>query len=163
MNRAQRRQPAKATKAKPGRGRADPFAYLRTIEGLQHLPDSAKADLCLPVRMAYEALRTGTATEGDIDTLAVAINASLMRAEKISSALVVRVIEAQEAVLRIKARQQRTGRFGLDAQAMAELLPVIDLYEQLIDLSTRAQMADAIREVMARRDRGQFFTTKEQA
>ena len=121
------------------------------------MPDSAKADLCLPVRMAYEALRTGTATEGNIDTLAVAINASLMRAEKISSALVVRVIEAQEAVLRIKARQQRTGRFGLDAQAMAELLPVIDLYEQLIDLSTRAQMADAIREVMARRDRGQIF------
>jgi len=70
MNRAQRRQAAKATKSKPGRGRADPFAYLRAIGGVQPFTTAEKTQLCLPVRMAYEALRTGKGDAGDFDTLA---------------------------------------------------------------------------------------------
>ncbi len=43
------------------------------------------------------------------------------------------------------------------------MLPIIDLHEQLIDLSAPVQMKAALLEVMARIERGQFFTTKEQA
>ena len=71
-----------------------------------------------------------------------------------------RVIDAQDALMRIKARHLRTGRLGLDYQAMADLLPIIDLHEQLIDLSAPVQMKAALLEVMARIERGQFFTTK---
>lgn len=157
MNRAARRAEAKAAKS-PTRRRIDPFAYLRTIGSLQPFTEAEKTKLSLPVRMAYEALRTGKADEGDFDTLAVVVNTCLIRAEQISPALVDRVIEAQDAMMRIKERHLRTGRMGLDAQAMADLLPILDLHEQLIDLSTPAQMRDALLEVMARIDRKQFFT-----
>ena len=163
MNRAQRRQAAKATKAKPGRGRADPFAYLRAIGGVQPFTSDEKTQLCLPVRMAYEALRTGKGDAGDFDTLAVVVNTCLIRAEQIAPELVARVIDAQDALMRIKDRANRTGRLGLDYQAMTDLLPIIDLHEQLIDLSAPVQMKAALLEVMARIERGQFFTTKEQA
>jgi hypothetical protein len=47
---------------------------------------------------------------------------------------------------------------GLDYQAMADLLPIIDLHEQLIDLSTPAQMRGALLEVLTRMNRGQILT-----
>jgi|GEM_PF-2166975 len=157
MNRAERRQAAKATKAKPGRGRADPFSYLRAIGGVQPFTTAEKTQLCLPVRMAYEAVRTGKGDAGDFDTLAVVVNTCLIRAEQIAPELVTRVIDAQDALMRIKERGQRTGRLGLDYQAMADLLPIIDLHEQLIDLSAPVQMRDALLEVMTRMNRGQVL------
>jgi len=70
---------------------------------------------------------------------------------------VTRVIDAQDALMRIKERGQRPGRLGLDYQAMAALLPTIDLHEQLIDLSAPVQMRDALLEVMTRMNRGQVL------
>ena len=123
--------------------------------------DTNTFDLWLPsmqrARQIEQELRSGRGDAGDFDTLAVVVNICLIRAEQIAPELVTRVIDAQDALMRIKERGQRTGRLGLDYQAMADLLPIIDLHEQLIDLSAPVQMRDALLEVMTRMNRGQVL------
>lgn len=111
--------------------------------------------LTLPPRMAYEAIRSGRAQEGDFDTLAAVVNVALVRCESIGQEGVELCKEAQESLMHMRERHRRTGRWGVDAQAMANIPAALDLHEQLLELSNPHEMKKAMLEVLRRCKSGQ--------
>jgi hypothetical protein len=118
--------------------------------------------------MAFEALRTGKASDeaGDFDTLAIIANVCLVRVEQIDKVakrdgratsdadfLVPVVRESQEALMRIKARSVCTGRMVATGPELQTLATMLDIHDQLVANSTPRQTELALREV-ARRMQG---------
>jgi hypothetical protein len=159
--RTKKRQPRR-------RWEASPTAPLRALVGSMPFDEAEQTKLQLPGHMAYEALRTGKASDeaGDFDTLAIIANVCLIRAEQIdrdarrdgravsdADFLVPVVREAQEALMRIKARSIRTGRMVATGPELQALATMLDIHDQLVANSTPRQMELALREV-ARRMQG---------
>jgi hypothetical protein len=130
---------------------------LRVIS--EHIPFDQReiTQLAVPPRMAIEAIRYGKGTETDFDTLACIVNVCMVRTEQIggdkTAALDV-CYGAMEALMKMKERAQRLGKIGFGAGEMDALVPALDLHEQLIELSTPKQMADALRQVLSRIEAG---------
>jgi hypothetical protein len=158
------------TKKRPQRRRweASPTAPLRALVGSLPFDEAEQTKLQLPGHVAYEALRTGKASDeaGDFDTLAIIANVCLVRAEQIdrdaqrdgqavsdADFLVPVVQEAQEALMSIKARGMRTGRMVATGPELQVLATMLGIHDQLIAHSTPRQMELALREV-ARRIQG---------
>jgi len=132
--------------------RIDPMGGLRLISELKPFDQAERTNLSLPVRMAYEAVKSGRGDENDMDTLAAIVNVSLIRCEQEYPDYIDVCKEAQQAVMHIKDRYLKSGKLGMSGQDMQDLLPVLDLHEQLIELSTPKQMMDAMKEVLKRID-----------
>lgn len=139
------------------RHRVDPTGGLRSISALRPFDQSELLQLSLPPRVAFESLKTGRGSQGDFDTLAVVVNVSMVRCESIGSEGVELCKEAQDALMVIAARHEATKRWGMDYQALQTIPAVIDLHEQLLELSTPRQMMDAMREVMKRMQAGEVI------
>lgn len=145
--------PQKPDKRKP-RYVADPASLYRVMNRIQPFTKSEQHQLNLPVRVAYERMRTGAGTEGDFHSLAAAINVAMIRAEAIDPMAEITAIDARDALQRCLQRYATIGKWGFDGPALQDMPAAIDLYEQLIQLSTPLQMADAMTEAIARMDRG---------
>ena len=137
------------------RWQADPSAMQRVIARTTVFTAAEVQELALPVRLAYESLRTGVGNEDDCDTLAIAVNAALVRSESIDPLCEQTCIDAQDGLMRAKARFAATGRWGFDGLAMQSIPLALDLHEQMLSLSSPAQMIEAQQEVLARMARGQ--------
>jgi len=59
-------------------------------------------------------------------------------------------LRAQDAIRAMQARYHRTGRFGADAAALADVPPMLDFYDELLKFGSPRTMIDAL-EVTARR------------
>lgn len=136
------------------RYQADPSAIYRVMSRLQTFTGSEQLKLNLPVRLAYESLRTGVGSENDFHTLAAAINVTVVRAEAIDPLAEQTAIAARDAVMRCWQRHQATARWGFDGLALQDLPPALDLYDQLLALSTPLQMQQAMTETIRRMESG---------
>ena len=125
---------------------ADPLAAFRLISKLQPFTDEQMAEVALPARMAFEQIKTGIGSEGAFNELCYACNATMVRSEKIDDLCVQTCQIAQEALLRCRERYTRTGRWGFDGPALGEILPMLDLHEQIISLSNPLEMNAAFQE-----------------
>jgi len=104
----------------------------------------------LPVRLALQCLIDRSVPTDDIrnhDTLAHAIGEAEVRYLEIGGrdnnpAMPV-LIKAGKALNRARDRWERLGVWGLDGPAIQELKDGIDLYEQVLLMSTPQQMHDA--------------------
>lgn len=134
---------------------ADPMAIFRVFNKLQAFTPDEQHHLGVPLRMAFERLRTGSGNEADWNELAAAANITMVRSEEIDPLCVETARRAQHALLRAKDRYTRLGVMGLDGQALTDIPLMLDLHEQLVELSTPLQMQMAIRESYARMNRGQ--------
>lgn len=145
--------------------RGDPLSSLRLLNGLRHFDAAEIVSVQTPVRMALQSLRDGAGLEEDFHTVAAAVNISLVRSESIGAECVAHCQAAQAALMRVLDRKATTDRWGLDGPARDELHLALDLYEQILELSTPAQMADAMLTVARRMDEGHVFlpTDKERA
>lgn len=153
MNRAQRRHPPQ-----PGQHRhADARSLPRLMARLEPFTPSELLALQTPVRVAFEALRTGSGTEPDFHTLAAAVNTALIRSEAIDPLCVETCQRAQAALLGMLGRFNRVGKWGVDHHALQDIPPALDLHEQLLELSTPLQMMTAMRETLARMQQGHVF------
>lgn len=161
MNRAQRRAAARL-RTKPQRRHADPSAAhtLLTI----HRPFSADeaAHIAIGARLAWHKLTTGAGTESEFDILATAANVALIRAESIDAIAVEVVQRAQAALVRMQERYRRIGKFGPDADALATVPEFLDLYDQIVRLSTPRQLVDAVNAAMRRIHDGAILNSLEQ-
>lgn len=133
----------------------DPFAQFRLMRNLQPFTKAELRKLALKPRLAWEAMRTGHATDDDRGTISAVVNASLVRCEAIDPALVQVCQTAQQALARIRDRHQRTGSPALSHQDIEDIAPVIDLHEQLLELSTPLEMERALLEVLRRAAAGE--------
>ena len=134
---------------------ADPLAMFKTINKIEPFNASELLRLELPIRLAFEALRTGKGTASDFHDLCAAINTSMVRSEAVDPLCEQTAIAARDALMRCWQRFQRTGRFGFDGPGLSEVEAGIDLHEQLCRLSTPLQMIEALRTVMARGKSGE--------
>ena len=126
----------------------DPYAFWKVIQGSTPYTDDEVTKLMLPLRFAFEALRRGTATTADAFAIGNAINDTAVRAwgledEEAANAAGPIANTAIAAMRRVGERYKKTGKLGLDGPGIADVAAGIDLYEQLVRLSTPAQMMAA--------------------
>lgn len=130
---------------------ADSTIALRTLE-CHAPPDQAVAtDIMIVLRCAFDALAGGTSDCTQFDALAAAINVGMIRAEAIDPLLeqvMVRAADAMRECDDIFGRHQRYGFTGLGRQSV---LDALDAYEQILRLSTPAQMIAATHAAKRRR------------
>ena len=134
---------------------ADPMAMFNVIRKIEPFSQEEVTRLALPVRLAYESIRSGMGSEADFDALAIAINDATIRSEAIDALCVQTCQDAQAALLRARARYNRTGRWGFDGIGLQEIPPALELYEAIIANSNPAQMIQAGHEQIARVQRAQ--------
>lgn len=150
MNTAQR----VASTAKRRRWAADPLSALRVLAMGTSLTPEEALQINLPVRIAYERLRNGAAIEGDFDTVAGAVNVSLVCAESINPFVEMTCIAGRDALVRMKNRHDRLGGWGFDGPGLHEVLDVIEVYEQLTQLLGAGQLKAAMGECIRRMQAG---------
>ncbi|MCY1166939.1 hypothetical protein D9M73_68930 [compost metagenome] len=129
---------------------ADPMAMFRVLGKLTPFTEAEQATLNLPVRIAFEALRTRTAVESDFHTLAAAVNISMVCAEKIDPVVERSCVAARDAMQRVFERHAATGHWGLDGPAFAEIEQAVEIYEQINALLPAGQVKDALEECYRR-------------
>jgi hypothetical protein len=128
--------------------RKDPYAMWKVIQGSTPYHDDDVTKLMLPLRFAFEALRRGTATLSDAFEISNAINDTAVRSwgledEDAANTAGPIADTAIGAMRRCAERYKRTGKLGLDGPGIGDVAAGLDLYEQLVRLSTPAQMMAA--------------------
>ena len=113
----------------------DPFAQFRLMRKLQPFTQSELIKLNLKPRMAWHAMRTGQSNNDDRGTVSAIVNTALVRCESIHPDLVGVCKQAQ--------------------QDIQDIEPVVDLHEQLLELSTPLEMERAMLEVLRRAAAGE--------
>lgn len=174
LERAQRRQ-----KHKPAARASyvDELAALRLINSLQPFTEQEITALSLPPSAALVAISTGKGQEEDFDTLAAVANVAMVRSEEIAEngirihgkhttaeeleqtkqagrEGIALANEAHAALMAMRARYMRVGRWGVDAQARETIPPLLEWHETILRHSTPAEMKDALYEVLDRCKRG---------
>ena len=129
---------------------ADPRAFQRLINRLEPFTAEELMRLELPIRMSFEALRTGKGEASDFHDIVAALNATLVRSEAVAPECVRTALDAHEALQRVWERFERTGKWGFDALGMIAIELGIDLHEQLVRNSSPEQMTQAMLEVLRR-------------
>ena len=138
----------------------DPSVLHRAMGALQPFLSHELVALQTPGRMAWEAMRTGQGTWDDFNTLAQVVNVALVRAEDIDALAVDVAKRAQDALMAIRSRHDRCGKWGVDHVAMQDLPVCLNLYEQMLELSTPLQMAQAMRNTLARMNAGHLLEAR---
>lgn len=138
--------------------RLDPHAALRAIGMQQPLDASQQGDLGVALRISFEALRTGRATEQEFHTMAACINVSLVLCERAVGAEHMPIVHsAQAALLRLWQRGKTSGRWGLDGPGLNAIKHGVELHEAQLASIIRREAAEAMREVRRRIECGNIF------
>lgn len=136
---------------------SDPQILARTLGAVQPFTESELVRLQTPVRLAWQCLRSGAGEDTDFHTLAYAANVALVRSEQIDALAVDVCKRAQAALMAMLERNKRTGKWGVDWQALQDIPTAIDLYEQLLDNSTPLQMQAAMQTTLTRMNAGHLM------
>ena len=78
-----------------------------------------------------------------LNTIADALNDTIVRSEAISPYCLEVCKSAAAAMTRCRERHLRTGRYGFDGPAMQEIAAALDLFDEILANSTPAQMIAA--------------------
>lgn len=137
---------------------ANHLAHESTCHKVRTFSTEEAAELSCEARLAWHHLTHGGGTTDYFDRLANALNAALVLSEPIGQAAVDVVIHAQHAVIEIKQRYSRTGRFGATSSELADVPPALELYDQLLSFSNPLQLVNAAHESFDRIRRGDVLT-----
>lgn len=140
---------------------ADPLAVYRVMNQLQPFTPAELLQLKTPYRVAFESLKTGRGSELDFHTLAAVVNVVLVMGEKIGPECVEVAKLAQDALMHMLDRALRLKRWGVDAWALRNIPPALDLHDQLLELCTPLQMQQAMRTVLERMRAGQTLAPED--
>jgi hypothetical protein len=138
-----------ASKAKR-RYQADPSVIYRVMGKFQDFTPEEHRQITLPVQLSFERIKAGSGIEDDFNCLAAACNVSIVCSEKIDPLVEVACLTARDALLRCKAREAKTGRWGFDGPALSEVSEMIDVYTQLAQLLKPVQLQNAMTEALRR-------------
>ena len=130
---------------------ADPVAMFKVFNRLQPFNATELVQLELPIRISFEALKTGKGTERDWSDLAAACNVTIVRSHDIGPECVAVAEAGSDALMRMWNRAQVHGVWAFDGPALAEVAQLVDLHEQIIRLSTPVQMMIAMGKVVKAR------------
>jgi hypothetical protein len=139
------------------RWQADPMSIFKTFSKIQPFTPDEQAILAVPPRLAFEKLKNGHGTQEDFDTLAIAVNVTMVLSEKIGIFAEQSAIAASNAMIRALERHKRLGRWGFDAVALQDIAIALDVHDQLLALLTPLQITEAAKEVDRRKEDGEFI------
>lgn len=122
---------------------ANPLAHESTAHKVRTFSPEEADQLRVEVHLAWEHLIHGRGTLARFDTVANALNASLILSERIGQDAVDVAIRAQHAMVEMQKRYHRMGSFGADAVALADVPPGLNLYDQLMGFSNPLQLVQA--------------------
>ena len=132
------------------------LAAVHTLAANAEQPTENADRIMLALRMAFEKLKGGTKDHEAFDRLAAAINVGLIRAEQIDPLAAETMVRGVSAMVSCDGIAQRHGRYGFTGPDLLDLGDALDLYEQILRLSTPKQMLDAL-DVAAARMRAQVL------
>ena len=162
MNRLERRQAQFKRGQRYGNDRnhqrANPTAAFAAIAARTPMGQNDFAHCNTEVRTAWYHLCNGTGTTDHFDAVATAMNICLVRSESIGDDAVEVAIRAQAAMVGMQQRFHRCARLGPDADALAHVPYGLDLYDQLLQLSSPLQLQAALTETMHRIANGDVLT-----
>jgi len=139
---------------------ADPAAMGRVFACTQPYTDAEQAQMALPARLAFQSIVQGKGEIGDLDTVAVTVNATLILSETVHQECVGVCLDAADAVIEAKNRWRKLQRLGFSGPGMESVRTALDLYEEFLRHITPAQHTGAWREVWRRIDAGKFLEEK---
>lgn len=111
---------------------------------------AAVAKLMLELRVVYERVKGGEPLPHDIYTLGFLLNTAIVRAESIGQPLVEAFEDAGRALEECEALQARHGRCGFTGPGILQMNAAMDLYADLLGMSSARQMDDAKNEAWRR-------------
>ena len=157
MNRAERRAQAKAARRAPQRHaleRARGIVALETTLRQHREADPSKVtNLMIELHSCFDALNNGTTDVEMFDRLGASMNNGLIRAESIAPEAVEVMLGAQLAMNEASAIYERHGRFGLTGTGIQAMADALDLYGQIVAMSTPRQILEAAQEARRRVER----------
>ncbi len=139
------------------RWQADPMSMFKTVLKIQPFTPDEQAILAVPPRLAFEKLKNGHGTQEDFDTLAIAVNVTMVLSEKIGVFAEQSAIAAHDAMIRALERHGRLGRWGFDAGALQDIAIALDVHDQLLALLTPLQITNAAKEADRRKKDSEFI------
>lgn len=129
-----------ASHAKRSRWQADPFAIYKAVARTTGFNQAEQTACALPVRVAWESLRSGSANTTDIETLRDVISICIVASKNMDALVQETCDAARVAMAEVADRYTRVKRWGVDAKALQDIPPIVDLYEELLRNATGGQM-----------------------
>lgn len=135
---------------------ADPVSWARTIAKNREMDPDTAMEIMNNIRAAYQRMREGNGDDEDFDTLAATLNVGLMRAEKIGQPVVDSIDAGLCALVSADRRKELHGRYGFNGEGVIAMNAALDLYQDMLKLSTPGQMDAALQESMRRMRAGEI-------
>jgi len=134
------------------RRHANPAAWAIAIDASRPFPEEEATRIVNRVRVAYQCLRDGVASDEHFDRLGAAVNVAIVRCEQIgnSEPLQRLLVAAAKALMEGRALHARHGRYGLTGPGTLALNAGMDAYEEILRQSSARQMQAAVEEVVRR-------------
>lgn len=118
-------------------------SWIRVIAGNQDQPEANATDIMNKIRIAYELLKSGQASDADFDRVASALNVGLVRAELIDPLAEQTMQSGINAMYSCHDIHKRHGRYGFTGPDILAVNDALNLYEDIVRLSTPKMMCDA--------------------
>lgn len=133
---------------KPRRPRwpAKNMSALNLLDNVRDFSEEEAAQLANAARMGWHRLTTGSGTQSDYDDVGIALNITAVLCQPIGEEAFAVVEQAQHALVEMRSRYDRLGRFGASAAEMRDVPAGLDLHDQLLKLINPLQYAKAIGE-----------------
>jgi hypothetical protein len=127
-----------------------PAASMNRIRLAQIYSPEDAARLSVDARLAWYKLTNGSGTMGDFDVLAGMVNTSFVIAMDSDADEIVQDIfdRAMGSLAAMRARFERIGKFGADAQALEHVPAVLDAIDMITANITPLQAVDALKRSM---------------
>lgn len=119
---------------------------LATIANHQQTTSQQTTGLMLELYEHFAALKSGDAEPEHFHQLGCSLNTALVRAEGIGQELVDVMQAAHAAMIECAELHQRHGRFGFTGPGMQAVAEALEVYGQIVSLSTPRQMMAAVTE-----------------
>ena len=135
---------------KPRRPRwpADHLAHIKTVSKVEPFSPTEMSQLIDPLRESFAAIKSGNCVELDFHNLCAALNTTLIRSKQDKlQTCVDEASAALDAMRRVWARYQESGRWGFDGPGMVDVEFALHLHEEFCRESTPLQMIKALKEV----------------
>ena len=157
MNRADRRAQAKAARRAPPRHALERGRGIVAMETTMRQHREADPDkvttLMIELHSCFDAMKNGTTDTELFDRLGASMNNGLIRAESIAPEAVDVMLGAQRAMNEASAIYERHGRFGFTGTGIQAMADALDLYGQIVAMSTPRQILEAAQEARRRVER----------
>lgn len=126
MNRQTRRASQFKRAQRWDRNAVEPSHVLKPVLMSRTFDENEAAKISVDTRLAWHRLTHGEGSEPDFDLLANSSNVALVLAEPLGELAVETVLRAQAAIESLRDRYLRTGRWGADAAALADVPPMLE-------------------------------------